>query len=234
MPQTNRAWVKLSLSQGDLASYVTRLLEAHAPDGARVDLGRVMPTALARVERCFSCVVLPGFRDEKGEATFDHLHGDQFAMFLYFAANSAWKDCNDTVLAKKLTLLNRDRHALLIMYDTVLPDIFAVPHTVGTVIGKGAYNNYTVFCQNVTTTNDGLTSLTVGEGVIFFPGVFVGGRCTIGEGAVVTANSTVSYDDIPPQTMVRGASPKLEMWPRKKDFLARFFAPPYPGWEQAP
>jgi serine O-acetyltransferase len=227
--QPNRACVRLSLPPDDLLVYVTRLLETHAPDGRTNQLSRIFSYALERTAQCFSRVALPHYRDERGEATFDHLHGDQFAMFLYFAANSAWAQREDIELAKKLTLLNRDRHGLLVMYDTQLPDIFVIPHTVGTVIGKGSYGDFTVFCQNVTVTNDGVEGLDVGSGVIFFPGSFAGGRCVIGEGAVLTANSTVSYEDIPANTMVRGASPHLETWPRTKDLLSRFFTAPYPG-----
>lgn len=233
VPRTNRACVRLSLPSDDLLVYVTRLLETHAPDGASVDLSRVLPAALERAEHCFARIALPLYRNERGDATFDHLHGDQLAVFLYFAANSAWTLLHDATLAKKLTSLNRDRHGLLVMYDTQLPEIFAIPHTVGTVIGKGAYGDFTVFCQNVTVTNDGVEGLNVGPGVIFFPGSFAGGRCSIGEGSVLTANSTVSYEDVPPHTMVRGCSPRLEKWPRTKDLLARFFVPPYPGWQQA-
>ncbi|HXW51021.1 MAG TPA: hypothetical protein VEJ41_03430 [Candidatus Acidoferrales bacterium] len=223
--------MRLSLPPDDFLVYVTRLVESLAPDGRPIGISRILPIALERTERCFARIALPHYRDERGEATFDHLHGDQFAMFLYFAANTAWSRFEDVALAKKLTLLNRDRHALLVMYDTLLPDIFAIPHTVGTVIGKGSYADYTVFCHNVTTTNDGLDAFSVGEGVIFFPGAFAGGRCRIGDGAVLTANSTVSYEDVPPNTMVRGSSPHLETWPRSKDLLARFFTPPYPGYD---
>jgi serine O-acetyltransferase len=193
---------------------------------------RVTRRALERVERCFSRIALRGYRDAQGIATFDHLHGDQFASFLYLAANSAWCEFEDEPLARKLTLLNRARHALVVMPDTKLPEIFVIPHTVGTVIGKGSYGNYSVFCQNVTIANDITTYLSVGEGVVFFPGAFVVGRGSIGEGAIITANSTVSYCDVPAHTMVRGTSPHLEMWPRKRDFLARYFTPPYPGSEE--
>lgn len=231
--QTNRACVRLSLPSDDLLVYVTRLVETLAPDGRPHELSRILPIALERTERCFARIALPHYRDGRGNVTFDHLHGDQFAMFLYFVANTAWAQFEDVALAKKLTLLNRDRHALLVMYDTQLPEIFAIPHTVGTVIGKGSYGDFTVFCQNVTVTNDGVEGLNVGQGVIFFPGAFAGGRCTIGEGAVLTANSTVNYEDIPAHTMVRGSSPRLETWPRTKDLLSRFFTPPYPGSEPA-
>jgi serine O-acetyltransferase len=224
--------VKLSLSQSELASMLSRMLESCVPDGRRNEVERVLPTTLERLERCFSRIALRGYRDEGGEARFDHLHGDQFAAFIYLAANTAWREFGDDALAKKLTRLNRACHALLVMYDTQLPEVFVIPHTVVTVIGKGSYGNYTVFCQNVTIANDLSTFLTVGEGVIFFPGSFAVGDGSIGDGVVVAANTTISYQEIPSHMMVRGMSPNLEVWPRKRDFLARFFTPPYPGWEQ--
>jgi serine O-acetyltransferase len=190
----------------------------------------VVDRALDRLEYCFSRVSLRGYRVDGG-ACFDHLHGDQFAMFVYWLANSAWRDFGDDALAKKFTLLNRARHALLIMYDTQLPDIFLIPHTVGTVIGKGTYADFLVVCQNVTIANDLTTHLTFGRGVVLFPGAFVVGKGTIGEASAITANSTIQYLDIPPNTIASGRSPDVELRPRKRDFLARYFLPPYPGHE---
>lgn len=213
--------MRLSLPAYDLKRYVARLVESAFPDGGGFEIDRIFDSALDRLAYCFDRIALRGYRDESG-ATFDHLFGDQFAMFLYFLANDAWKS-GDIVAAKKLTLLNRMRHAILIMHDTILPDIFVIPHTVGTVIGKGTYGNYLVVCQNVTIANDITTTLTFGEGVIIFPGAFVVGTGTIGGGSIITANSTVSYIDVPANSMVRGTSPNLEIWPRKRDLLGRFF-----------
>ena len=221
--------MKLSLSPDDLCAYLDRLVSDHVPDRTSNEIARVLPHALERTERCFSHVALRGYRDENGNASLDHLHGDQFATFLYFLANTAFTEFDDDRLAKKLTLLNRSRHALLVMYDTILPEIFAIPHTVGSTIGKARYSNYTVICHNVTVANDLTTFLSIGEGVVLFPGAFVVGAGSIGDLVVVTTYSTVAYQDVPADTMVRGQSPHLETWPRRRDFLARFFVPPYPG-----
>lgn len=221
--------MKLSLPRTELIAYVAHLVENAFPDGARESVERAVDAALERVEHCFARVALRGYRDASGAASFDHLYGDQFAAFLYFASNGAWSRFGDDRLAKKLSLLNRSRHALLIMHDTQLPDVFVVPHTVGTVIGKARYGDYLVVCQNVTIANDLTTHLTVEPGVIFFPGAFAVGTGTIGSGCVVAANATLQYQDVPPNTIVSGASPETVMRPRKRDFLARFFVPPYPG-----
>jgi len=214
--------MKLSVPVSEFQSYVRTLVEREFPDGRSVELESAIDAALQRTEFCFKHVALRGYRTADGDANFSHLHGDQFATFLYLLANSAWR-AGDEALAGKVMLLNRTRHAIAIMYDTILPDIFVIPHTVGTVIGKGTYGDYLVVCQNVTVANDITSSLTIGSGVILFPGAFVVGTGTIGSGSVITANTTISYNDIPPDSMVRGCSPHLEIWPRKREFLNRFF-----------
>jgi serine O-acetyltransferase len=221
--------MQLSMPLPELSAYLEALLTTQFPDGKKHDSASAVESALQRLEYCFSRIALRGYRDERGDARFDHLQGDQFAMFLYWISRAAWTDLEDDTLAKKAYLLNRARNGLVVMYDTVLPDIFVLLHTVGTVIGKGTYGNYAGFAQNVTLTDDMTGALKVGEGVIFFPGAFVGGKVTIGSGSIVTANSTVTYQDVPENTIVSGMSPHLDMWPRKRDLLASFFVPPYPG-----
>jgi serine O-acetyltransferase len=226
--------VKLTLAKEALIAYVDRLLRDAFPDGREHDVGSAVDAALARAERCFSRVALAGYRTAEGEASFNHLHGDQFATFLYLASNSALRTVGDAALAHKLSLLNRSRHALLIMPDTELPEIFVIPHTVGTVIGKASYADFLVVCQNVTVANDLTTHLTFEAGVVLFPGAFVVGTGRIGSGSVVAANATLQYEDVPPDTIVSGRSPDAQMRPRRRDFLARFFTPPYPGSDAAP
>lgn len=213
--------MKLSLEPRDLAAYVSLLVEREFPDGVATKIPEVFEQALDRVDRCFSHIALRGYSDAEG-ATFNHLHGDQFASFLYLLSRCAW-EAGDESGARKLSLLNRMRHAIVIMPDTKLPDIFCIPHTVGTVIGKGDYSDFLVVCQNVTIANDITTWLTIGRGVILFPGAFVVGTGRIGDGAVITANSTLSYVDVPPDSMVRGASPDITIWPRKRNLLSRYF-----------
>ncbi|MFN2529438.1 MAG: serine acetyltransferase [Candidatus Baltobacteraceae bacterium] len=218
--------MKLTLTRTDLRAYINSILNTAFPDGQRSDVGSVLDRALERLEFCFQRIALRGYSKD-GEATFDHLHGDQFAALIYFLSNTAWRERGAEDLAKKLCLLNRGRHGLLIMYDTQLPDIFLIPHTVSTVIGKASYQNYTVFCQGVTVGNDPGSTIAVGRGVVLFPGAFVTGKGSVGDYSVVSANSTVLYQDVPPNTVVSGRSPDLVMWERKRDFLARYFLPPY-------
>jgi serine O-acetyltransferase len=224
--------VKLSLTPGDLSAYVTALLDREFPDGRTHDVEGAVRRALERLEFCFARVALRGYRDAGGNATFDHLHGDQFAAFLYLASNSAWSALEDETLAKKLALLNRERHAILIMHDTQLPNVFVLPHTVGTVIGKARYSDYLVVCQNVTIANDLVSHLTIEPGVVFFPGAFAVGSGTIGQGSIIAANATLQYQDVAPHSIFSGRSPHPDVHPRKRDFLARFFVPPYPGYKE--
>src|SRR6202044_1894337 len=110
--------MKLSLPADELRAYVDQLITQHVPDRTSNEVERALPIALERTERCFERIALRGYRDEAGGASFDHLHGDQFASFLYLLANTAFREFGDDRLAKKVTLLNRSRNALLVMYDT--------------------------------------------------------------------------------------------------------------------
>lgn len=221
--------MKLSLPRAEFDAYVGRLLDTFVPDGSTHELTPAIDRALEWIDICFQHVALRGYRTDEGEAQLSHLHGDQFAQFLYCLSNVAFRDLGDVVLAQKVFLLNRARHGIIVMYDTQLPEIFLFVHPVGTMIGKGNYSNFTVFYQNVTIANDITEIPTVGQGVIFYPGSFLVSKGLIGEGAVLTAGTVVRYDEIPPNHIVSGTSPNLTMTPRKRDILGRFFLPPTPG-----
>lgn len=222
--------VKLSLPRAEFDAYVGRLLDTFVPDGIAYELTPVIDHALEWIDTCFQHVALGGYRTDGGEAQLSHLHGDQFAQFLYCLSNVAFRDFGDVVLAQKVFLLNRARHGIIVMYDTQLPEIFLFVHPVGTMIGKGNYSDFTVFYQNVTIANDITEIPTVGRGVIFYPGAFLVSKGLIGEGAVLTAGTVVRYDDIPPHHIVSGMSPNLVMTPRKRNLLGRFFMPPWPDF----
>src|SRR5690348_9452163 len=133
----------LSLPFPELAAYLRVQLDRSFPDGHRYDLEPVLEAALERLEYCFSHIVLPRYT-KNGQAAFDHLHGDQNAVLYYLCSNQAYRN-GAVELAAKLFLLNKQQNAILCMYDTELPPVFAFIHTVGTVVGKGDYGNCVAF-----------------------------------------------------------------------------------------
>src|SRR5579872_5491581 len=161
--------MRTTLSSNDLGDYLNAQLKSLFPDRKAGRIGQVVRRALERVEYAFERIVLPGYSDG-GQATFSHLHGDQYASFLYFAANTAWRDHEDEALASKLFLLNKALNGIVIVYDTILPDVFVLMHTVGTVLGKAQYGNYLVAAQNVTVGMDRGETPVVGERVVLYGG----------------------------------------------------------------
>jgi serine O-acetyltransferase len=214
--------LKTTLSPDDLTVYLKNQLRAGYPDKARLRLGKVVRRALERIETSFSRIVLRGYTVD-GEATFSHLHGDQYAAFLYFAANSAWKDHDDTQLASKLFLLNKALNGIVVMYDTILPDVFVLMHTVGTVLGKADYGNYFVAAQNVTVGMDRDGTPAFGERVVLYGGSVVIGASRVGERVTIATNATVRGEEIPANHVVAGSSPDLVVKPATRDVSALYF-----------
>ena len=130
--------MQLSLARNDLALYVRKQFENLFPDGADLgDLPKFVDLALGRIEHCFSRVRLKGFFAD-GEARFSHWHSDQYAIFLYYLANSAFRERPGHPIADKAYALNKALHALDAFYEVELPDVFAVQHPVGTVLGRAS------------------------------------------------------------------------------------------------
>lgn len=196
-------------------------------NGARIE--RPVAQALERYEYCASRIALPGYSRE-GAPLFDHLHGDQSAIFLYFAANSAWSACEDVQTAAAFFLLNKQRNGLVCMYDTRLPEIFLLNHTVGTVLGKATYANYFVAYQRVTVGTDRGEQPVLAEGVTMYPGSSVVGAATVGARTILSIGATVRNADVPADAIVSGSSPSLHVHARRKDAVGRYFkvlpAPP--------
>lgn len=214
--------MRTSLAPPDLAGYLEAQLDRTFPDGRRAQAGREVDRALERIEYAFARIVLRGYSDQ-GQATFSHLQGDQYAAFLYFAAHSAWRDRENVDLASKIFLLNKALNGIVIMYDTVLPDVFVLMHTVGTVLGKANYANYFVAAQNVTVGMDRGGTPTFGERVVLYGGASVIGPSSIGERVTVATNATVRGSDVPARSIVAGVSPDLRVRPATRDVSALYF-----------
>jgi serine O-acetyltransferase len=199
------------------------MLEAQYPptSGPFALFDRVLDRALERTQACFERIILRGYRRD-GIPYFNHLHGDHSAVLYYFAANSAWQ-LGDMELAARFFLLNKMQNALVCMYDTALPDVFLLIHTVGTVLGKATYGNFFVAYQNVTIGTEDGRSPILGEHSVVYGGSMVLGSTDLGRGSVVSAQSTLIDASIPPNSVVAGRSPELLVKPRKRDFAQQYW-----------
>ncbi|MBV8600738.1 MAG: hypothetical protein JO359_04130 [Candidatus Eremiobacteraeota bacterium] len=213
--------LRRSLEHDALVAYLSRQLAATFPDEVPLVLDAVVREAMDRTAHCFASVRHPAFGD--GETVvFDHLHGDQYTTFLYYASNSAWR-AGDETLAKKLFLLNKALSGFFCMYDTELPPVMFLNHPLGTVIGRGTYGNYLLVTQNVTFGKDRDAAPVLGEGVIVYGGALVAGASRIGDGVTISANARIVNEAVPSDSLVAGSSPNLTIKPRKRDLSEYFF-----------
>lgn len=217
--------MKLSLERGELAAYVDRQLGYFFPDGGagRPALDNALATALDRLEHCFLHVGQRYYRRD-GQAVFDHLNTDQYAAFLYLLANTIHRQGGDERVAAKLYGLNKALHALDVFYAVELPAIFCFVHPVGTVIGRGRFQDYFCAYQNVTVGGDLDGNLPcLGRGVVMYGGSRVVGRSTLGDNVLVSAGTSILGTDVPANSVVSGASPALAFRSAKRDVVADVF-----------
>lgn len=198
--------VRSSLDARGLAVYAAAQVNAMFPDPAPVEVEALMPAvqiALTRLEHCFSHIDNKYFFDGE-QAVFDHLHGDQYAMWLYFLANELHRQCGPQAVCSKLFLLNKALHGIDAFYEVALPDIFLLVHPLGTVLGRGTYSDYFVAYQRCGVGSNHDVYPSFGKHVTLRPGSAVLGTCDIGDHCQIATESLVLDRDLPPNTLYIG------------------------------
>jgi serine O-acetyltransferase len=217
--------MRLSLTQDDLTRYVVRQMNGMFPDPDVLIESEVLASvkdALARVDRCFSQIRTKYFYVD-GQAAFDHLHSDQYAMFLYMLSRSSFLLGKER-LASKAYVLNKALHGLDAYFAVELPEVFQFVHPVGTVLGNARYGNFFTVYQNCTIgSGEDAIYPEFGEGVCLYARSAVIGRCHIGSNVFVGANSFLLNADVESNTTVFGIHPNLTRIPNRGSVRVRKF-----------
>ena len=215
--------VRSSLDARGLAAYAASQLNAMFPDPDVVeadDLMSAVTVALTRLEHCFSHVDNKYFFD--GEtAVFSHLHGDQYAMWLYLLSNELFRQGGPAATCSKLFLLNKALHGIDAFYEVSLPSVFLLVHPLATVLGRGTYSDFFVAYQRCGVGSNNDVYPTFGQHVTLRPGSAVLGACTIGDHCQIATESLVLDRDLPDHTLYIGG-PKTATLKRQDK--------PYPLW----
>ena len=219
--------MKLSLPSKALKAYVEATLDNQMPDGNSSSIpDNIFSSSLERLDICFTGIRKKYYFDDV--ATFSHLNSDQFCTLIYFISNESFS-CQREDLAEKLFYLNKIMHGLDLFYSVKLPEIFLMVHPVGTVIGNAAYQNHSVFYQNVTigSNPDGKYPVFSGP-AIFFSGCSVIGDCLVGENVIFGANTFVLKSNIEANSLVTGQyNLNMKITPTafsiKKDFFGDIY-----------
>lgn len=198
--------LRSSLSVESLASYVVAQVNASFPDPDRVARDDIMPAmneALARLEHCFSYVANKYFFDGQ-QSVFSHLHGDQYCIWLYYLSNTLFRQGAPSSLCAKLFLLNKALHGCDIFYEVELPSVFLVVHPLGTVLGRGQYDDFFVSYQRCGVGSNHDIYPSFGKHVTLRPGSAVLGNSSIGSNCQIAAESLVIDRDVPENSIYFG------------------------------
>lgn len=190
--------VQTSLDQQQLAAYVTGQLNTLFDDGREVnndDVMQLLPQVMSRLEHCFTKINNKFFFNGIS-AVFNHLHSDQYAMFLYLLCNAAYKVGAPVELSAKLFLLNKSLHGIDAFYEIELPSIFLFVHPLGTVLGRGSYSDYFLVYQRCGVGSNHDVYPTLGPYTTLRPGSSVLGKCTLGRNNTLAAEALLLDHDL--------------------------------------
>lgn len=221
--------MQLYLKPEPLADYIAKQLFNSFPVGdsheqVRAEIWRGLPQALERVEYCFSRSKAKYFQKD-GEAFFSPLMTDQYAMFLYFLANTIYNETANVGLADRLYALNKMLHGIDVFYQVELPKVFLFVHSVGTVLGRAKYGEGLVVYQGVTVGgNMKLDYPSIGKGVALFSNCSVIGAAVLGDDVAVSARSVILNDVIPAGQVCFGQHPNVQCKKSKSNIQERFFS----------
>lgn len=210
-----------SLEIRELTGLAARQLNFMFPDGSEVEsssLSSAADGALARLSFCFAQIDNKYFSSDDGVARFDHLHGDQYAMWLYFLANELHRQGGSPATCAKLFLLNKALHGCDIYYEVELPRIFLLVHPLGTVLGRASYQDYLVVYQRVGVGSNRDIYPSFGRHVTLRPGSSVLGNCRIGAHCQIGAESLIIDRDLPDGSLYLGRPGAASLRPQTTSY----------------
>lgn len=116
----------------------------------------------------------------------------------------------------KLYVLLKMMSSADLLYQVELPDVFTFDHSLGAVMGRADYFN---FSQGCTVGNNKGIYPHFGESVFMMSNSKVIGDCHVVDNVIISANSYVKDTDIPSGSIVFGQSPNLIIKEGKHDYV---------------
>ena len=214
-----------SLGRRELLEYIGKQGDHLFPDGVRIagkDAEAAFSLAMDRMENSIRTVTLPGYHNGDGEATFSHMHADQYAQLLYFFGNSLWQLNQNKAVCDKLLGMNRALFSLFLSYKCRMPEHFVLGHPIGTILGNADYGDFLVVFQGVTvnteTDGEGNPAPRLGKGLFLGADAKIIGNRSIGDRVSVGVGSMVYQREIPADSVVflETESGKTVVRPRRK------------------
>jgi len=152
------------------------------------DIVPYLDVIMDRTQHCFSKINNKYFFDGR-EIVFNHLHADQYSMFLYIVCNTLYKNGSDIRLCTKICQLNKYLHGIDAFYEIELPNIFLFVHPLGTVLGRGTYADYFLVYQRCGIGSNHDVYPEMREFVTLRPGSSILGNCFVEENCTIASDS---------------------------------------------
>lgn len=168
----------------------------------------VIDAVLERLRICFNPNTNKYYR-RNNEIFFNPYHSSQYCIFLYILARVLHARRPASLLPDKLYCLNKQLNGVDLYYEVEMPDIFFTDHPVGSVLGRATYGSHFSFVQNCTVGNNNGVFPVIGRYVSMSSGSMILGKSHVGDFARIGAGTIVKDQDVPPRTLVFGASPNL-------------------------
>jgi serine O-acetyltransferase len=209
-------------SRRELVEYVSGQLRHFFPDKhdnlVKSSIGRSIDTA---IERMRPSVKLSRMWPQN---KFYYLHSNQYAVFLYYLANSVWREQKDAEVASKIYSLNKALNGLEIFYEIEMPAIFCITHSPGIVLSRADYSDFLVLYQNSTVGRVHPEELPKFEkGVVLYPNSAVIGKCHIKANSFIAQGQSVIDADTPGNCVVFNNAGQLVFKEPKFDIMNYFF-----------
>lgn len=204
-----------------LIDYTVRQCAAVVPDGKDAEFRKVvdahLDAALDRLHRCINGCS-PWRADQ-----FNVLQSSQHCIYLYYLANTIWKQSGETAAPTRLFLMNKAFNGIDLFYEIGMPEVFYIGHSVGIVLAKATYGNHLVLYQNSTVGRHKDQIPQIGDRVILYPNTAVIGRSVVESDSVVSQGTSIINKRVPAGQMAFRAADGLAFSPRPDDLLAEYF-----------
>ena len=177
-------------------------------------------TVMERVEGCFiNCG--NKYYSKDNDFVFSPFHSVQYSIYLYYLANTIFREKGNNDLSTKIYYLNKVMNCVDWYYEISLPDIFCAEHPVGSVMGRATYSNKFFFYQGCTVGGSNGKYPVLGENLIMYSNTTILGNSLIGSNVVLSSGTLIVDEEIPKNSIVFGRSPNLTIKQKSEEEILK-------------